>query len=282
MKKILLVVLCVYSLFSCGTPDQKIEGVKVAEYEGKVLWESDVRDIFSSDIPREDSLHLLNTFVNNWARKQLLAKMAEHQLSNEQKNVSQELEDYRLSLLIYRYEKAYTEQQLNTEVSDEEIENFYKTYPDNFIATTPLVKALYIKVKKDLSALKQIKRVYRLKDSKSTAELVKLCENTAERFWDFNEVWIDLTRLIKELPEGKYDAALAQKRIETEDEKFAYLVHFYEIIMPGSPSPLEYEKDNIHSIILNKRRQEIIKTLENSIYNEAMDHNKIKIYVEKK
>ncbi len=280
MKKFLLIIVCFW-LVSCNSSDNDDKGRKIAEVGTHILWESDVKGIFLPNITKEDSLHLLNTFVNNWARKQLLASLAEQQLSEDQKNVSQELDDYRLSLLIFRYEKVYMEQRLNIEVSEEEIEKFYKDYPENFVAVTPVVKALYIKIKKDLPELKHITKLFRLKDPKNVMQLAVLCEGTAERFTDFNEAWIDFNYLLQELPNGKYEAVLSQHYLETADDKYVYLVYLYDVVMPGATAPLVYEKENIRSIILNKRRQEIIKSLENSVYNEGLNHNKVKIYIDK-
>ena len=281
MKKVPLLILCLLTIISCDFSKKNEIDRKIAEAEGQILWESDVEGIFSPNLTKEDSLYLLNTFVNNWARKQLLGAVAERQLSAEQKDVAQELEDYRLSLLIYRYEKVYMEQRLNTDISEEEIEKFYRDYSDNFVAVNPLVKAMYIKIKKDSQELEHILKIYRLREPETMVELASLCEGVAERFTDFNEEWIEFNRLLKDLPEGNYNAALTQRYIETNDDRYDYLLYLYEIIMPGSNTPLEYEKENIRSIILNKRRQEVIKSLENSIYNEALNHDKVKIYVDK-
>ena len=281
MKKATLIIVCLLTVVSCDFSKKDEKSRKIAEAGGQILWESDVKGIFSPNQTREDSLGLLNTFANNWVRKQLLAAVAERQLSTEQKNVAQELEDYRLSLLIYRYEKVYMEQRMNTDISEEEIEKFYRDYSENFVAENPLVKALYIKIRKDLPEVTHILRVYRLREPENMMELASLCEGAAERFTDFNEEWIEFNRLLRELPEGDYNAALTQKYIESQDDRYVYLLYLYEVIMPGSNTPLEYEKENIRSIILNKRRQEIIRLLENSIYNEALDHDKVKIYVDK-
>ena len=281
MKKITLLIVCLLTIVSCDSSEKSEIDRKIAETEGRILWESDVEGIFSPNLTKEDSLYLLNTFINNWVRKQLLGAVAERQLSTEQKDVAQELEDYRLSLLIYRYEKVYIEQRLNTDISEEEIEKFYHDYSDNFVAVNPLVKAMYIKIKKDSQELKHILQIYRLREPEKMVELASLCEGVAERFTDFNEEWVEFNRLSRDLPEGNYNAALTQRYIETNDDRYDYLLHLYEIIMPGSNTPLEYEQENIRSIILNKRRQELIKSLENSIYNEAMNHDKVKIYVDK-
>ena len=49
-------------------------------------------------------------FIEKWVRNQLLLNKAEINLTDEEKNVELQIENYRSSLLIYAYQQSYLRQ----------------------------------------------------------------------------------------------------------------------------------------------------------------------------
>ncbi|MDR2361304.1 MAG: hypothetical protein LBD91_01075 [Prevotellaceae bacterium] len=265
-----------------GSCMDKIPEVKVAEINGKELLLSEVKDIFPSGISADDSLALLRNYVNNWARKQLIAGIAEQHLTKEQKDVSQELEDYRLSLLIFRYEKLYLERRFDTLVSDVETDAFYNAAPQNFILDKPIAKALFIKVAEDIPQIRQIDRLYRSSRTEDREALSRICSNIAEIYTDFDERWINAEFLAETLPvdSKQIEAGWDNGFFTAEANGYKYYVHLYEMRTAGAQAPVEYERENIARIIRNRRHREMLKNLENTIFNNALNHNQLKIYID--
>ena len=281
-KHCLLKTACCLLLFTdCHYLPDRITDEKLAEVNGKILFKSDVDMILPGGLSFDDSLQILQSYVSNWARKQLVAKMAEQYLSKEQKNVSMELEDYRMSLLIYRYEKMYMEQRLDTIVNDREIETFYNTSTQNFILTKPLAQVILIKVPKDIPQVKQIEKIYRSSIQEEREQLEHICAEVAEKYTNFNEQWLDAEMLANELPlsAGQIENEWKNDYIRAEANGYTYFVYLYRKAAVGDQAPLDYERNNISNIIRNKRKQELLKNLENSIYNDALNHNKLKLYI---
>ena len=71
------------------------------------LFKSDLDKVIPAGLPEEDSLRLANQYINSWALEHVFIGVAEQQLSKAEKDVMQELEAYRRSLLKYRYEQLY-------------------------------------------------------------------------------------------------------------------------------------------------------------------------------
>jgi hypothetical protein len=207
--------------------------------------------------------------------------MAEQYLSKEQKDVSMELEDYRLSLLIYRYEKMYMEQRLDTIVSDREVEAFYNASAQNFILTKPVARVIFIKVSEDIPQVKQIERIYRSTQPEDRETLERICATVAEKYTNFNEQWMDAEMLASELPlvAGQIESEWGKNYIQASAGGYTYFVHLYETVAVGEQAPVDYKRETISNIIRNKRKQELLKHLENSIYNDALNHNKLKLYI---
>jgi hypothetical protein len=65
---------------------------------------------------------------------------------------------------------------------------------------------------------------------------------------------------------------------ETSDENFLYYLKVGQYRISDNVSPLEFVKDDIRNIILNKRKVELAKQLEDEVYSEAMDQQEFEIY----
>ena len=100
MRRILVFILTAILAISCKYLELNSGDTVVAEVNGKKLYESEVRSLVPAGTPAADSLEMLKQYVNRWALKHLLLKKAEDELSKEEIDVEQEIEDYRSSLLM--------------------------------------------------------------------------------------------------------------------------------------------------------------------------------------
>jgi len=283
-KKIILFIPILLLCVSCNFIERKPkQEPKIAEINGKALLLSDIKDIFPTGISPEDSLQLLQSYVNNWARKQLMADLAEQYLTKEQKDVSQEIEDYRLSLLIFRYEKLYLEQRLNASVSEAAITKLYRESPQNFILTKPIAKAVFTKISKDVPQVKRIRRIYLSSKENEQQEMAQIGFSVAEKYTGFDDQWVDAEMLSNELPLDirQIETEWQKGSITTQTDEHEYFVRLYDIMQAGTLAPIEYVHETISDIIRNRRKQELLKELENSVFNNALDQNKLKIYIDK-
>lgn len=122
MKRLWLWLLLCIVLASCQNLYKKVNGDKVvATAYGKNLYQSDLKAVMYEGISRNDSIVNARSFIDTWIRRQLLIHQAESNLSKEQLDFSQQIEDYRNSLIIFKYESELIEQNLDTVISEEEI-----------------------------------------------------------------------------------------------------------------------------------------------------------------
>jgi hypothetical protein len=264
--------------FSCGTK-QKYVDIPIAEVGNKKLYLSEIKDYFTNLSP-EDSLTILTDYVNRWAKNQAVLSHAEKNLSDNEKDLTKEIDDYRTSLLIHKYEQAYIRQKMDTAVSQNEIELFYKNNPDNFQLPGVLVKVLFIKAANDFSSLDKIRMLYRSHKEKDIEELAKIAMHGAEAYSTFNNEWLDLNEITASFP-GTADAyenrAIRMKYIEDSDDKYTYFLKINEVSMKGAIAPLEHVTSDIKNIILNRRKTNLIRYMENMVFNDAMNRNEIKL-----
>ncbi len=272
-----LILVSLLMLVSCNNGR-----VIVAEAGGKTLYDTDIPDIFPEGTPYEDSLSLLETYTNSWVRKQLILSEAEISLKDKEKDVASQLEDYRASLLIYRYEQEYVNQHLDTLITQEEIQTFYEENKENLKLSSPLAKAVFIKIATSSPSLEEIQALYRSKDEDNVRELAELCVQVAEKYDSFNNQWVEFSVITRLLPKSfsSYEAIVQkQKYIEDTDDVYTYFVNIKEYIPRGGYAPIDYEYKVIRSLILNARRQKLLSELEQRIYDNAMQNEDVAVYI---
>ena len=117
-------LMLVLTLVSCQNSGNGKNDKPVAAIYDNVLYQSDLQDILYDGISVNDSIVRTKAFIDNWIRRQLLIHQAENNLDKSELDCLKEIEDYRNSLIIYKYESLLISQNLDTVVSDEEIEKY--------------------------------------------------------------------------------------------------------------------------------------------------------------
>ena len=247
----------------------------------KKLYISEISSVIPDDTGYEDSIMLANDYIKKWIKQELLIKKAEENLSAEQKDVTQELEEYRNSLIIYRYKNELIAQKMDTTVSDDQILDYYSEEPDNFLLKKNIVKAIFIKIPLEFANPEELKRLCKDKTEEGTIELRDYCIQYAKSFDIFNDHWVDFEFVAKNIPEIINDPEQFLQRndiLESRDSSYYYLVSIFDYNLKNNQAPLEYVKERIKNLILNRKKIEFLKELENNVYSEGIRKNKFKIF----
>lgn len=280
--KHLIFILFVFSIsfFSCNKTEKEEGKTPVARVFEKYLYKEDLKDIVPAGLSPEDSAGRVRNYIDMWVKKQAMMKTAELNLAEEEKDVSQELEDYRMTLLISRYQQIFMEQNLDTIITEQQIENYYNAHPEVFKITQPAVKALYIKILKTSPNIDIIKQKYRSSKQKDIDELKNLCVENAAEYDDFNNEWIYFKDLIVNIPvriDNQEKFLKTNKYIEAEDDNYLYFATIKNYRLKGATAPVKFVRGQIIVGILNERKEKIIRELENNIYNNMLDNERIEI-----
>ncbi|MCQ2143079.1 MAG: hypothetical protein MJY56_03320 [Bacteroidales bacterium] len=243
------------------------------------LYRSEVLAVLPGGISSEDSTNLSLQYINSWAADYVYMDIAEKQLSKREKNVTDELEDYRRALLKYRYEQLYIRERLDTEVSDEEIKAYYdKSVP---VLQVPVVKARFLRMSADSPNLDEMKKLISSKDTLDLVLADSLAYTMADKYTDYGGKWVDMLTLSHDFGTD-YGSLLSQKNgswIEVSDDygkvDIAYIVDFARA---GTPAPLEYSADEIREMIIGSRKNALVSTLEQSLLQDAAESKRFVIY----
>ena len=253
----------------------------VAQVGQEKLYRSDIDKVIPKGIVPEDSVRLSRQYINSWASDHVYLKIAEQQLSKAERDVTVELEDYRKSLLKYRYEQLYVNERLDTSVSHEHIEEYYLSHSDKFILERPIVKARFLNIAADSPSLKPIRKKMSSMDANDLVEADSLAFSSAIKFTTWSDSWIDAAVLAREYLMDYSDVLSGMNRgwIEVVDTTGQMKLTFVTEMMPkGKVAPLEFCEEKIKDIIISARKQSLIMNLEQDLLNDARENGQYIIY----
>jgi hypothetical protein len=279
--RILIIPVILVFIAGCSKNTERKQENPIARVFNSYLYSSDLKDVTRKGISKADSVAVIKDYIEKWIRSQLLLNKAEVNLTESEKDVELQIESYRSSLLIYAYQQSYLRQNLDTVVSDKEIDDYYNENQSNFILDESLVKALFIKIPVVAPDIYKLRQWYKSDDAESVKNLEAYCFSHAAAYDRFNESWIKFSEVLRMMPSvNNYSESgiLFRKFLETRDEKYYYFLRINESAAQGTVSPLEVVRNDIYYIILNKRKIKLINELESSIYSDAQNRKYFTIY----
>lgn len=282
MARLIFIIPVALFMASCSLlPGHGSKQEPVARVNDKYLYRDDLKGLVPAGTAAKDSTDLVKTYINNWIRQQLLLQQAENNLSSDRMNFSKELEQYRNSLIMYEYESELVRQKLDTVITDKEISDYYQANLANFELRENIVKAGYVVVPLNSPLIPRIRTLMRSEKPSDSRALENLCQQHATTFSLNTENWMsfgDLQKIVPMNTDDQEDFLSKNRYFEVQDSASRYMVRIYDFKTRESVSPLSFEVQNIRSVILNKRRIELISRLEEDLFNDALKKKKFEIY----
>ncbi|WP_146066622.1 hypothetical protein, partial [Candidatus Venteria ishoeyi] len=263
-----VMLISLFASSSCQQNQEQNHRKIVAQVQDHVLYWDEVKEFIPDYSSGDDSSQIVGGFVKEWVLHKLKLRMAEQNLETAQKDLSKELEDYRSSLLIYKYEQEYIKQNLDTFISDEDLKSYYEGFKPELLLEKPVVKCAYVILPLEAPDYFSFKTKFRYNYDKKLAEINSYCEANAEAYFHQEEDYLYFDELRKRLPlktDIPENFLKYNRFVELEDDKYKYLVNIFDYKLKSDIAPLNIVKNEIRSILLNKRKIKLIRNLEESI-----------------
>ena len=282
MKFLIQLFLVAMLVSSCDYFKAPKEPKAIARVGKKYLYQEDILDLVPKGTSKNDSIAIVKSFIDRWATQQLLFEASERNLSNEKvASFNVLMEQYKVDL----YTKAYLEElvirQVDTVVTDEQIENYYLKNKQYFKNASELVKMRYINLVKENPKFAKIKAKFSSFTKKDRKELEQLAVQF--KSYAFNDsIWVDINQVYEKLPflniENKNKYISSGINFQYPDSTTIWLVKVNKVLPKDSATPLEFLKPTIKQIIINNRKLELIKKKKKEITNDAINDKKYEIY----
>lgn len=277
--------LLLFALASCdlfqvkGSKEE--EDPTVAEVGEQKLRKSELSFLTAQGQTQEDSINLTQAYIQSWIRKQLMLKEASKNPILDEAEINRKVMDYKYALIVYEFEKAYVDANLDETVEEGDIVSYYEANKANFALKEVIVKAFYVQMDKAHNQNPVMERLFKNPEGKEK-QLLELAKKAANNFFLEDSTWVKFDELAQNTPlaleTNKVQLLRNKKVIITEDERHKHYFRILEYKLQDQVPPLEFVRDEITKILLNKRRIALIEQLQKEIYNRALENNDFKIY----
>jgi len=254
----------------------------IARVNENYLYEDDINDLVSEDTSKQDSILLIQNFINRWATQQLFVDGAKLNLSEEKQAAFDKLVvQYKNDLYSKAYIEALVKRSIDIAVSIDEAEAYYTNNKEVFKLNEELIKFRYIHLDENIINYLNIRKQFRRYNKIDK----KILDSISIQFksYSFNDsIWIKLTQVIKKIPavnsENKNQLLKKSNFVQLKDSLGVYLMQINDVLVRNDTAPLEYVKPTIDQIVINKRKLELIKELEKDITKDAIKNKQFEIY----
>lgn len=280
-------IICAFcimaSLASCKGRHNIFTTGMVAQVGDKVLTEDDIKITFPEGTSSEDSLSMVQTYVDLWVRKQLKIQEAEKVLEKSGIDFDAMVADYRNSLLTHQLDKYYVERSVDTLISDDLVKEYYNEHNSEFKLDRNIIKGRIIKFPDSFRQQNKLKELMGSANLERQQDFIDMASKNDFPLTVFDE-WIGLDEMLNYLPTVRsknYDYLLSAGTVnEFADDDFKYYVQISEYKSKGEKAPLEWSNVIIQNMLYNQRSGKLIKAKEDSLYRAALDNKHVKIYLQ--
>jgi len=277
-----LAYILFFTLVACDYIKKPQEPESVARVGDDFLYRSDLQNLVPNGTSKEDSIAIVKSFIDRWATQKLLFEAAELNLNSEKVDeLNQLIKQYKVDLFTNAYLEELIIRKVDTVVSNDEINQYYEANKQFFKNPNELVKLRYINLVKENPKFEKIRAKFNSftpKDKKELAEMAIQFKSYA-----FNDsIWVDVNQVYQKLPfinaDNKENYISNGISYQYPDSTTVWLVKVKQVLPKDNPTPLQFLRPTIKQVIINKRKVELIKTIENEITNDAFKNNKYEIY----
>jgi len=282
MKKNYFLLLFVFLVISCDYFKAPYQPKAIARVGKNYLYKDAILNLVPAGTSKKDSITIVRSFIDSWATKTLLYEASLKNISSNQEAIFTELiEQYKIDLYTKAHLEALVIKQIDTVVTDEQLQTYYNQNKQYFKNSSELVKLRYVNLVKENPKLASI----RAKFSSFTKKDKKELEQQAVNFksYAFNDsIWVDINQIYEKLPFiniGNNDRFISSGiNFQYPENTTIWLVKVNQVLQENSITPLEFLKPTLKQIVLNKRKLELINTIEKEITNDALNDKKYEIY----
>ena len=277
----LFAVLSISLLASCKWNKSVTEYVygktPIVEIGTDVLYEEDIKQVLPLGLSDADSTAFAEQFIRNWAQDVLFYQNAIRNIPDT-KDIDRLVENYRRSLIEHEYQRRLIEQKFSSEISDEDIEQFYNDNERLFVLDESLLKGLFLKISNKSHDLSDIRKLYTRQDDESFEEIEKYSIRNAARCEFFYDNWRTVAEIEVLLPAmDKPLESLIKNNggFEFKDEEFIYLLNVSEYAPKGGIEPLDHARSRIRGLLINSNEVSYMRKIKEDLYDAAIEKNRI-------
>ena len=282
MKQLSYILIFCLLATSCDFFKSTDNREPIARVNDAYLYKEDVASIVPEGASKEDSTLMVNAYINRWARQLLIMDGALVNLSEEkQTDFSRLVAQYKNDLFTKAYLEGLVKKNIDTVVHSDEAKVFYEANKESFKLNDDLLQFRYISLPLNPIDVDTIKNRFKRFENKDKRYLDSI--SVQFKSYSLNDsIWIKFSQVAEKIPvvsiENKNQLLKKTNFLQLKDSLNLYLMQVNDVRLQNDYAPLDYVSTSIKQIVINKRKLELIKQLENDITKDAIKNNQFQIY----
>ena len=252
----------------------------LASVYNRSLYLTDMEGMFPENATKQDSLQVINAYVDRWIRNNIIMAEAERNVPKDL-NIDELLQKYRESLILSSYEEQLTKVSLDTAISETELKDFYEKNKEQYQLETPILRCYFIKIPKTTPQSDSLQKWWNSpKSDNNLKKMQEFARNHARSYILEDSVWTRADDLVKMLPEGTLvsEDISSGKELTMKNDDFQYYFRALGVMNQKEIAPLSYIKEQASKYILHQRKIQLIEKKKQEMYDLEMKKNNVKIY----
>ena len=286
-RKILSISFGLMGLFFCLQSCEsflrsEVQENAVAKLGDQYLLLEDIPSYLYQNTSPQDSLAIVNDYINQWAAKELLIQKSLINLPVAKMEAFDRLvANYKSDLYTLAYKEALVNSRSDTLIGSDELAAFYANEQQNFLVKEKLIRLRFVSLPRNYSDVALIAQ--KLKTFEE-ADILYL-DSISIQFNKLNlndSIWVPLNRILKEIgPLARDNEEIYLKKsqfFELKDSLGVYLGQVQEVLEVNDIAPLSYVKPSLEQILKIRKKQEFLRQIERDIIDEAIKNKELEIY----
>ncbi len=274
-----VLILFMFFLVSCTNADKKnANHGAIAKAYDQYLYIDDLEMPTKNSNPA-DSLNELNDQINTWLISNIINEQSKTQLPTSiRREIEVKVDAYRNELYGFAYAHEITAQKMDTTIIDSIINKYYDKYISNYYLDQAYLRFLYVKCDKK-EFVEEVESW--IKDSIDIHNLEDFCKEELQACHLKQENWVSLRQFKSRLANVNLDMDKVQTGntyFKIKDDNVHYLLRILEYKDKDEPAPLSFVKNDIQTILLNKKKVDFFNSLKQDLLKKELDKGNIKIF----
>lgn len=284
MKKAFSVFVCtMLSLFSftgCNKEDVHNGRTPLATIAENSLYKDEVDIMYAIYGHGADSVAFYKEYIERWAIEQLFYKKATENVAATD-DIEKMVDSYRRGLILSVYQDRLIEQQLISDISESDIQQFYDVNENMFELEEPMFKGLFLKLPDRSPGMNKVRTWCIRKSSDDLEELEKYSLANHVTYDSFIDDWRTVAEVANLTPITEYQLNERLKRKETiefREDGYTYFISADTLIQKSDRKPVEMVSAEIVDLLVNSRKADFIKEKKLMLYDEAIIKGDVVIF----
>ena len=283
ITQLLVISLFLTLLAACTSNESsetKTDKVLATVYT-KNLYLSELEGMVPDGSTPEDSIMLVNAYVERWVRESLLMHEAEKNIPKDL-HIDELVRDYRASLIRHNYEKLVIELQLDSTITDQQLKEYYETNKEQYKLEDPIIRCQFIKLPVNSPDADSRDSWWKNPNDENFKKLLDYCSKFATMYMLDDSTWYKAPEIFSQMPKGMISEnnLQAKRDYSFSDDQFRYLLRVNEVVQKNTLPPMSYVSDQASKVILHQRRLKLLETKKEEMYERETRKNNIQIFTQ--